>query len=106
MVNAERPSDFFHDPHSVMNRAAGLLILAFFAPVILIIAATLMARAEKARVFVAARQVPGGAARLWQFHIAAPETPLEGFLQRSRLNLLPQLVNVARGDIDISQALR
>jgi lipopolysaccharide/colanic/teichoic acid biosynthesis glycosyltransferase len=107
MVNAERSSDLFHGPHRLPNRIAGFIFLGFFAPVILVVAAALLARSDDGGIFVTRHRPDlGGAAPLWQFRIADEDTALDNFLQRSRLNLLPQLINVARGDIAIYDALQ
>ena len=107
MVNAERSPDLFHDPHRLPNRMAGLLFLAFFAPVMLLVVVALLARSDNRRIFVSTKRPDiGGATRLWQFRVSDDEDTLDGFLRRSRLNLLPQFINVAHGDITISDVLQ
>ncbi len=103
MVDSERQSGFAGNPHSALNRAMGLLLLAYFSPIILLISTFILLRYGRAPVF-GASLTPD--TTLWQFNIAEEYGRSSRFLKQSRLHLLPQLANVARGEIPFSMALR
>lgn len=107
MIDTEKSPDFLHDPHSIANRAVGVMLLAYFSPVFLVIACALLLRSMGATpIFVANRSRRDGRdTAIWQFRVPDEDDGLDRFLYQSRLNLLPQLVNVAQGDITITRAL-
>ena len=110
MVNADRSTDIFHDPRSLPNRIAGIVFLVFFLPVLLVVSAALLARGGNADILATAT-LPGArggsqTTRLLQFNAFDDTDALDRFLLQSRLNLLPRLINVARGDIPIFNALQ
>ena len=110
MVIEDRIADIFADPKTMLNRSAGCLLLAYSAPLLLMIAVAVALDKGTGSILVNARQDHAGATALWRFRTIregdGSETAFGGFLKQTRMEFLPQLVNVARGDITILNALR
>jgi len=110
MVIEGRNTDILTDPKAVLNRTAGCLLLAYSAPLMAIIAAAVALEKGNGSILVNRRGSQVGAAALWRFRTIpegdCSESVLGGILKRTRMEFLPQLVNVARGDITIANTLR
>jgi lipopolysaccharide/colanic/teichoic acid biosynthesis glycosyltransferase len=111
MASTDNRSNAFLKPDTFVNRAAGFLLLAYFSPLLILIAAAMVMRSRQSPVFVAverpAHEEAGRNSRfLWRFRCDDSESFFNRFLTQSRLNLLPQLANVAHGDIPLTTALR
>ncbi|MEX2615170.1 MAG: hypothetical protein WD767_03650 [Alphaproteobacteria bacterium] len=111
MASNDIHSNAFLKPETFANRAAGFLLLVYFSPLILFISAAMVMRSRQEPVFVAV-ELPsndgsGQNSRvLWRFRCDDSNTFFNRFMTQSRLNLLPQLANVAQGDIPVTKALR
>lgn len=111
MASSEIRSNAFLKPETVANRAAGFVLLVYFSPLILLIASAMVLQSRQAPVFVGvgrpSNDESGQNSRvLWRFRCDDGNTFFNRFMTQTRLNLLPQLANVAHGDIPLSKALR
>ena len=111
MSSIDDRSGVFRKPGTFVNRAAGFVLLAYFSPLILLISVVMVLRSRQTPVFVGVEQpsdeTPDRTSKvLWRFQCDDSDSFLNQFLTQTRLNLLPQLANVAHGDIPITTALR
>lgn len=111
MASIDHRPSAFSKPDTFVNRAAGFLLLAYFSPIIILISGVMVVRSRQSPVFVAVeRSSQDDSDRngrvLWRFRNDDSDSFFNRFLTRTRLNLLPQLANVAHGDIPVTTALR
>ena len=85
----------------------GAVCLIFFAPLILVVYLLLMAEGGPAFVGHEHANSDGTFSTVWKFRTRSPGRPeiLGDFLLRSRIEVLPQIYNVAKGDISFSEML-
>lgn len=108
MVIDGKLADFFSDPKKGVNRAVGACALVFCTPLLLAIAVAIKLASGGPVFEVENRQNRrDGVYKAWRFRTAEgpDDGGFTGFLCHSRLDLLPQLLNVARGDISIAHVL-
>lgn len=111
MVIEDKLADYFIDPKKFTNRVAGLVLLVFCAPLLLFIAMAIKLGSKGPVLLASERHIAGGKlVASWQFRTRqgdgdAEWTTLGAFLRVSRLELLPQLLNVACGEISLVAVL-
>ena len=111
MASIDNRPGAFQKPDTFLNRAAGFLLLAYFSPLLILITAAMFMQSRQSPVFVAVKlpsdeQSGRNSRYLWRFRSDGSESFFNRFLTQTRLNLLPQLANVAHGDIPVTTALR
>jgi hypothetical protein len=109
MVIEGKFSDYFLDPKNVINRSTGLFALIFCAPLLVSIAIALKFGCGGPVFLVERRHLSDkGMYDAWRFRMSQGEDQslICAFLCESRLELLPQLVNVVRGDLSIAAVLQ
>ena len=108
MVIEGKLAGYFQDPKKGMNRGAGVFALIFCAPLLVTIALAIRLGSGSPAFTTETRQTgPSGAYKALRFRTEQDggSNGLSRFLCHSRLELLPQLINVARGDISIASVL-
>ena len=108
MVIEGKLADYFMDPKNGANRGAGVFALLFCAPLLAMIALAIKLGNGGPAFSAEPRQTNrAGAYKAWRFRTSHGDdrTGFGIFLCQSRLELLPQLINVVRGDISIASAL-
>lgn len=108
MVIEGRFADAFSDPKKAINRGIGAFALIFCAPLLLGAALGVKFGIGGAVIVVETRRKDDeGAYDSWRFRTESGKScPAFGrFLRTSRLECLPRLVNVVRGDISIVSVL-
>ncbi|NKB54988.1 MAG: hypothetical protein GKS00_01490 [Alphaproteobacteria bacterium] len=108
MVIEGKFANVFLDPKKALNRGIGAFALIFCSPLLLGVAIGVKLGVGGAVFIAEPRQRDDDAAYVsWRFRtIHGDEQPAFGrFLHTSRLECLPQLVNVMRGDISIVAVL-
>ena len=105
MVIEGKLADYFLDPKRGGNRSAGVFALIFCAPLLIIIAFAIRVGSGRPAFTAETRQSSeSGAYKALRFRTAGGVAwqGFDAFLHNSRLELLPQLINVVRGDISIA----
>lgn len=108
MVVEGKRAGYFLDPKKGVNRAAGICALIFCAPLLISLTLAIRFGSGGPAFTTEARQLSDcGAYKALRFRTArrGKSTGLDHFLSASRLELLPQLVNVVHGDISIAKVL-
>jgi lipopolysaccharide/colanic/teichoic acid biosynthesis glycosyltransferase len=92
---------------STLEMLGGFACLIFFAP--LILAVFLLLKAEGGPAFVGRQYIgsDGTPSTLWRFRTRSPgkADTLSAFLLWSRAEVLPEIYNVAKGDIRFARML-
>jgi lipopolysaccharide/colanic/teichoic acid biosynthesis glycosyltransferase len=91
----------------ILSILGGVACLIFFAPLTLIV--FLLLKADGGPAFVGHKHInsDGKSSTIWRFRARSPGRPenLGEFLLRSRTEILPEIYNVAKGDISFSEML-
>ena len=90
-----------------LEMLGGVACLIYFAPLILVV--FLLLKTDGGPAFVGRKHInsDGTSSTVWRFRTRSPGRPdnLCAFLLWSRTEVLPEIYNVARGDISFSQML-
>jgi lipopolysaccharide/colanic/teichoic acid biosynthesis glycosyltransferase len=91
----------------VLDILGGVVCLIFFAPLILVV--FLLLKADGGPVFIGHKHTSsdGRPSTLWRFRARSPGRPknVREFLSRSRIEILPEIYNVAQGDLGFFEML-
>jgi lipopolysaccharide/colanic/teichoic acid biosynthesis glycosyltransferase len=92
---------------SILSILGGAACLIFFAPLILVV--YLLLKTDGGSAFVGHKHTntDGTSSTVWRFRARSQGRPekISEFLWRSRIEILPEIYNVAKGDISFSEML-